>query len=115
MLLTTLLYTFRVCIVNNLGTVLLDKHVRPAERVTDFRTQFSGIRPADLKGAESLEDVAAEVAKLVEGRILVGHAITNDLQASSPHHQWAAYRSADRLWLGYHQIPAGRSTSGFGY
>ncbi|KAK9832228.1 hypothetical protein WJX74_003703 [Apatococcus lobatus] len=70
----------RVCIVNNLGTVLLDKHVQPSERVTDFRTKYSGIRPADLKDAESLEDVAAEVAKLVEGRILVGHAITNDLQ-----------------------------------
>ena len=73
---------FRVCIVNNLGTVLLDKHVRPSERVTDFRTKYSGIRPGDLKDAESLEDVAAEVAKLVDGRILVGHAITNDLQVS---------------------------------
>ncbi len=69
-----------MCIVNNVGTVLLDKFVRPSERVTDFRTRFSGVRAADLKHAESLDDVAAEVAKLVENRILVGHAITNDLQ-----------------------------------
>ena len=72
----------RVCIVNNFGTVLLDKFVRPGERVTEFRTKYSGVRPADLKQAESLEEVAAEVAKLVDGRILVGHAITNDLQVA---------------------------------
>ncbi|KAK9829039.1 hypothetical protein WJX72_003585 [[Myrmecia] bisecta] len=71
----------RVCIVNSAGHVLMDKHVRPKEPVTDFRTQFSGIRPADLKHAESLEDVQAEVARLIQGRILVGHSISNDLQA----------------------------------
>jgi hypothetical protein len=34
----------RVCIVNNHGAVLMDKFARPKERVTDFRTRFSGIR-----------------------------------------------------------------------
>ena len=66
-----------------MGTVLLDKFVRPLERVIDFRTRWSGVRPADLRNAEALDDVAAEVAKLVDGRILVGHAITNDLQVTT--------------------------------
>ena len=65
--------------VNNAGNVLLDKHVAQKERVTDYRTRFSGIRPSDLVGASSLEEVQAEVAAMFKGRIVVGHAITNDL------------------------------------
>ena len=30
----------RVCIVNNDGSVLMDKFVRPKERITDFRTRY---------------------------------------------------------------------------
>lgn len=32
----------RVCIVNSAGNVLLDRYVRPKEKVTDFRTRVSG-------------------------------------------------------------------------
>jgi hypothetical protein len=32
----------RVCLVNSAGNVLLDRYVRPQERVTDFRTKVSG-------------------------------------------------------------------------
>jgi RNA exonuclease 4 len=38
----------RVAIVNYLGQVLLDVFVKPTLRVTDWRTKYSGIRPADL-------------------------------------------------------------------
>jgi RNA exonuclease 4 len=38
----------RVSVVNFHGAVLLDAFVRPRERVVDYRTQFSGIRPADM-------------------------------------------------------------------
>ena len=40
---------FRCAIVNSHGHVLFDKFVRPKERVTDFRTCVSGIRPRNLK------------------------------------------------------------------
>jgi RNA exonuclease 4 len=66
-------------VINNAGNVLLDKHVAQKERVTDYRTRFSGIRPSDLVGAPSLEEVQAEVAAMFKGRVIVGHAITNDL------------------------------------
>ena len=69
----------RVCVVNNAGVVLLDSHVAQRERVTDFRTRFSGVRPSDLVGAPPLEQVAAQVAAMFKGRTIVGHAITNDL------------------------------------
>ncbi len=38
----------RVSLVNFHGVVLMDEFVRPRERVVDYRTQFSGIRPADM-------------------------------------------------------------------
>ncbi|KAF8568390.1 hypothetical protein P879_04347 [Paragonimus westermani] len=73
----------RVSIVNQFGHQLLDAYVRPKERITDYRTPYSGIRPADLRPggpARSFADVHREVAKLCKGRILVGHSIGNDLK-----------------------------------
>ncbi|KZT61135.1 ribonuclease H-like protein [Calocera cornea HHB12733] len=78
----------RVSVVNYHGAVLLDKFVRQVERVTDYRTRWSGIRPKDLEGAEGFKEVQAEVAKLMEGRVVVGHALSNDMHAmllSHPH------------------------------
>ncbi|CAO1617020.1 unnamed protein product [Parajaminaea phylloscopi] len=71
----------RVSIVNWHGHVLLDRFVRPMEKVTDYRTWVSGIRAKDLKGAPTLKEVQDEVSKLIKGRVLVGHAIQNDLKA----------------------------------
>ncbi|EJT96983.1 ribonuclease H-like protein [Dacryopinax primogenitus] len=79
----------RVSVVNYHGAVLLDKFVRQMERVTDYRTRWSGIRPKDLQGAEEFKVVQAEVAKLMDDRIVVGHALSHDMQAlllSHPHH-----------------------------
>ncbi len=42
----------RVCIVNSYGNVIYDKFVRPNPKdpVVDYRTKWSGVRPADLRG-----------------------------------------------------------------
>ena len=67
--------------VNNDGGVLLDQYVRPAEKVTDYRTFVSGIEPAHLKeGAVSLAEAQMQVAQILTNRILVGHAVHHDLQ-----------------------------------
>ncbi|KAI0750120.1 ribonuclease H-like domain-containing protein [Daedaleopsis nitida] len=71
----------RVSIVNYHGHILLDSIVRPRERVVDYRTEFSGIRPSDMVHARPFEDVQKEVADLLKDRILVGHAVHNDLKA----------------------------------
>lgn len=68
----------RVSIVNYHGHVVLDTFVKPRERVTDWRTWVSGVRESDMWNARSFVDVQKEVAKLVEGKILVGHAIEHD-------------------------------------
>ncbi|XP_076923557.1 uncharacterized protein LOC143585717 [Bidens hawaiensis] len=71
----------RVTLVNKWGNVVYDEHVRPVERVVDFRTQISGIRPRDLKKAKDFRIVQKEVAEMIKGKILVGHALRNDLKA----------------------------------
>lgn len=42
----------RVSLVNQFGKCIYDKHVKPTERVTDYRTAVSGIRPKDIKNGE---------------------------------------------------------------
>lgn len=42
----------RVSLVNQFGKCIYDKHVKPTEKVTDYRTAFSGVRPEDIKNGE---------------------------------------------------------------
>ncbi|KAL9182269.1 hypothetical protein ACHAXT_012921 [Thalassiosira profunda] len=65
------------------GEVLLDTFVRVPERVTDFRTRVSGVRAKNIKheGAMEPEEARMAVGKLLLGKVLVGHALKNDLSA----------------------------------
>lgn len=71
----------RVSIVNFNGDQVYDSYVRPKEMVTDWRTHVSGIAPKHMVEARSLEQVQKDVAEILDGRILVGHAVRNDLEA----------------------------------
>ncbi|KAJ6581320.1 ribonuclease H-like domain-containing protein [Mycena capillaripes] len=78
----------RVSLVNFHGAVQLDEFVRQRERVVDYRTEFSGVRESDMVNAKSFPAIQARVAALIKDRILVGHAVYNDLKAlllSHPH------------------------------
>ncbi|XP_074916782.1 RNA exonuclease 4 isoform X2 [Chelonoidis abingdonii] len=70
----------RVSIVNQFGKCIYDKYVKPTEKVTDYRTAVSGIRPKDIKKGAEFKNVQKEVADILKGRILVGHAVHNDLK-----------------------------------
>ncbi|KAK9452066.1 ribonuclease H-like domain-containing protein [Limtongia smithiae] len=77
----------RVSIVNYHGATVLDEFVRPEEKVTDWRTWVSGVRPSDMKNALTFKEVQTRVAEIIDGRVLVGHALRNDmkvLQVSHP-------------------------------
>ncbi|QCE10008.1 RNA exonuclease 4 [Vigna unguiculata] len=71
----------RVTLVNKWGNVIYDEFVRPMERVVDFRTRISGIRPRDLRKAKDFWTAQKKVSELINGRILVGHALSNDFKA----------------------------------
>ncbi|ORY28641.1 ribonuclease H-like domain-containing protein [Naematelia encephala] len=86
----------RVSIVNYHGHTLLDTFVAPRERVTDWRTWVSGVRESDMIGAPEFEEVQKKVAELLEGRVLVGHAIANDLKALLLDHPGPMIRDTQR-------------------
>ena len=65
--------------INEHGNVLLDTFVAPTCKVTDFRTEVSGIRARDLRGAPPRSQVLKLVRELVGNRILVGHALCHDI------------------------------------
>ncbi|XP_015792986.1 RNA exonuclease 4 [Tetranychus urticae] len=70
----------RVSLVNQFGHCLYDKYVKPTEPVTDYRTSVSGIRPEDIENGEDFKKVQYDVNDIIKGRILVGHALKNDLK-----------------------------------
>lgn len=69
----------RVSIVNFHGNTVLDCFVAPKEKVTDWRTWVSGVKASDMKNAITFEEAQQKVADILQDRILVGHAIKNDL------------------------------------
>ncbi|XP_076877598.1 apoptosis-enhancing nuclease [Brachyhypopomus gauderio] len=70
----------RCSVVNYYGDVLYDKYVRPCQPVTDYRTRWSGIRKKHLVGALPFEEARKEIIQLLEGKVVVGHALHNDLR-----------------------------------
>jgi RNA exonuclease 4 len=78
----------RVSLVNYHGHILVDSFVKPKERVTDWRTWVSGVRASDMVDAKSFEVVQKEVAEIVEGKILIGHAVENDTRVRDLNAPW---------------------------
>lgn len=70
----------RVSLVNVMGHCIYDKFVKPREEVVDYRTAVSGVRPSDLAKGEDFDKVQKEVSEILDGRILVGHAVHHDLK-----------------------------------
>ncbi|KAL9615015.1 MAG: hypothetical protein Q9167_000547 [Letrouitia subvulpina] len=71
----------RVSVINYHGHQVYDSFVLPKEEVKDYRTFVSGITPQLLLTARPLETVQQDIAKLLDGKILIGHAVENDLNA----------------------------------
>lgn len=82
----------RVVLVDWKGRTLLDSFVAPDEPIEDYRTYVSGISEEDLHGAPSLLSVQQKVLELLERKILVGHALVNDLEALRIQHPWHMQR-----------------------
>lgn len=80
----------RVSIVDHEGNVLMDRLVRPCERVTDYRSHITGICAAMLRGPDVLPEAVARTraAELLDGKVVVGHSVQFDFRAlmlSHPH------------------------------
>ncbi|KAF2083274.1 exonuclease [Saccharata proteae CBS 121410] len=102
----------RVSIVNFHGHQLYDSYVLPKLPVTDYRTSVSGITPALLRPgfARPFNEVVKAVSDLIQGRILVGHAIQNDLTVLMLSHPKRDIRDTSRH-PAFRKISAGKSPS----
>lgn len=73
----------RASLVNFHGEQIYDSYVQAPQgiKVEDYRTFVSGIKPHHMRPgyARPFTEVQNDVANLLDGRILVGHALRNDL------------------------------------
>ena len=70
----------RCSVVSYEGDVLYDAYVKPDKPITDYRTQWSGIRPKHMDNAISFRSARKKVKRLVKNRVLIGHALQFDLK-----------------------------------
>lgn len=80
-------YLARVTIVDHDGRVILDEYIKPpvlhknTTRI-NYRTAISGITKNILdKHGKSFPRVQKEVMRILEGKIVLGHALANDFKA----------------------------------
>jgi len=78
----------RVSIVNWDCKIILDTFVKVAVPVTDFRTFVSGVRSEDIESCKAMElkEVRIAVQNILQGKILIGHGLENDLKALNISH-----------------------------
>jgi RNA exonuclease 4 len=100
----------RVSIVNFHGTQVYDSFVKPKEFVTDWRTHVSGVSAKNMTTARTFEQVQEDVAALMKERVIVGHAIKNDLEAMMLGHPKRDIRDTSRF-SGFRKYSAGRTPS----
>lgn len=100
----------RVSIVNFHGTQVYDSFVKPKEFVTDWRTHVSGVSPKNMATARDFDRVQEDVAAILKDRIIVGHAIKNDLAAMMLGHPRRDIRDTSRF-SGFRKYSAGRTPS----
>jgi len=100
----------RVSLVNYYGVVQLDEFVRQRERVVDYRTEWSGVRETDMIKAKPFGDIQKQVADLLKDRILIGHAVYNDLKALLLSHSGPLTRDTQRYAYN-HKVVKSRYTA----
>jgi RNA exonuclease 4 len=84
----------RVSIVNWDNEIVLDTYVKVDAPVTDYRTFVSGIEPEQIESASALPimEVRSIVKTILQGKILIGHGLVNDLKVMGINHPWCDIR-----------------------
>ncbi|KAJ3196198.1 3'-5' exonuclease [Irineochytrium annulatum] len=101
----------RISVVNFHGSVVMDSYVVPELPVMDYRTHVSGITAKLVdprNGARPFKEVQREVSELLKDRILVGHALRNDLTCLYLTHPKKLIRDTSR-YKPFRQLSKGRS------
>lgn len=69
----------RISIVNYNRVVLLDEFVKPELPVKNYLSHITNIDAFKLNHAKSYEEIKPKVESILQGKIIVGHTIENDL------------------------------------
>ncbi|XP_071767194.1 apoptosis-enhancing nuclease [Centroberyx gerrardi] len=103
----------RCSILDYHGNVVYDKYIRPCQRVTDYRTRWSGIQRHHLWDATPFAEAREEVLAILEGKVVVGHSIYNDFEALDMLHPGHMVRDTctTRLLTRLAGFPRGRCPS----
>ena len=90
----------RVSVVDFNGTRLFDTFVTVQEEVTDYRTFVSGVRAEDLISTNAMDfgECRRYVQKLIANKVLIGHALQNDLQVLRVSHPWYNIRDTSNYY-----------------
>ncbi|XP_023279897.1 interferon-stimulated 20 kDa exonuclease-like 2 [Seriola lalandi dorsalis] len=89
----------RCSIVSYDGDVVYDKFINPPLPITDYRTRWSGIRRSDLIKATPYSEARKEILRLLNGKVVIGHAVHNDFKVLSYTHPTALTRDTSRIPL----------------
>ena len=76
----------RCSIVDYSGHILCDIYAKPDEPITDYRTQWSGIRPHHMKRAIPFQSAQTLIRNVLRDKVVVGHAVHNDFRVLGIHH-----------------------------
>lgn len=73
----------RVTVVDTNDAMVLDQLIKPAERILDYNTKFSGLTKEIMEKADvNLEQARRQLFNLVNSEtILIGHSLESDLRA----------------------------------
>jgi len=100
----------RVSIVNSNGKIIYDKFVKPTQKVTNYRTSISGIRPQDIEHGENFLEVKQEVSQLLKNKVLIGHGLEHDLTVLQLSHPQHMIRDTSTYWK-FKKLTEGRKPS----
>ena len=79
----------QVSVITLSGKILLNTYAKPDLEIVDYNTAYSGITEEKLKTAPALRHVRRLVLRAIQGKLLVGHAVYNDLQSLGIEHPTA--------------------------
>ncbi|KAG2023866.1 MipD protein [Coprinopsis cinerea AmutBmut pab1-1] len=65
----------RVTLIDHRSAVLLDTYVQPTHRITDYRTESTGLNYLHFQNAPTFESVQRATAKMIMNNVIVGHRL----------------------------------------